>query len=98
MGQLVQVIQTAIGNLGVNTSDFPFRLGPVFTPQFFLGEFSLSLGKLFGVFQGMAGITGFKTIRGDEQILDANINANLFISNGQQGRLKFTQARHEVPA
>jgi hypothetical protein len=44
----------------------------------------------------MAGIAGFKTVRSDEQILDAHVDAHLFIGDGQQRGIKFTQARHEI--
>src|SRR5690554_6938004 len=44
----------------------------------------------------MTGITGLEAITGDEQILDAHIDADLFIIDRQQRRLKFAQAGHEV--
>ncbi len=95
-GQLVQVIQPAIGDFGVNTGYLELCLLPVLATELLLGETTLVLGKLGGVFRRMAGIAGFETVTGDEQILDAYIDADLFIIDWQQHRLKFAQAGHEV--
>ena len=88
----MQAVRTAIGNLGVNTSHFDFSFQPILATEFFLSQPTLILRQFSRVFGGVAGIAGFKTFRGDKQILDTH----LFIGNGQQGRLKFTQARHEI--
>lgn len=92
----MQVIQPAIGDFGVNTGYLELCLLPVLAAEFFLGKTALVFGKLGGVFSRMAGIAGFETVTGDEQILDAYIDADLFIIDRQQRRLKFTQAGHEV--
>ena len=68
-GQLVQVIQPAIGDFGVNTGHLELCLLPVLAAEFLLGKAALVFGKLGGVFGRMAGITGFETITGDEQLL-----------------------------
>ena len=57
---------------------------------------TLVLRKFGRIVGGMAGIAGLKTVRSDEQILDTHINADLFVSDRQQRRLKLTQARHKV--
>lgn len=95
-GQLVQVIRPAIGDFGVNTGHLKLRLMPVLAAEFFLGKTALVFGKLGGVFSRMAGIAGFETVTGDEQILDTYVNADLSIIDRQQHRLKLTQAGHEV--
>lgn len=80
----------------MNTGNFAFGFQAVRASEFFLGKTALVLRKFSRVFGGMAGIAGLKTVRGDEQILDAHVNASLFSGNGQQRRLKFTQTRHKV--
>jgi hypothetical protein len=95
-GQLVQVIQPAIRYFGVNTGYLELCLLPVLASEFLLGKTALVFGEFSGVFHRMAGIAGFEAVTGDEQILDAYIDANLFIIDRQQCRLKFAQAGHEV--
>lgn len=92
----MQVIQPAIGDFGVNTGYLELCLLPVLAAEFLLGKAALVFGKLGGIFSRMAGIAGFETVTGDEQILDAHIDADLFIIDRQQRRLKFAQAGHEV--
>ena len=96
VGQLVQVIHPAIGNFRVNAGNLTLGFQSILAAEFFLGKTTLILRQFSGVFRGVAGITGFKTIGRDEQILDAHVNAHLFIGNGQQRRLKFTQTGYEV--
>ena len=98
MGQLVQVIRAAIGDFRVNTGNLAFSFHPVLAAEFLLGKTALILHKFSCMFCGVAGIAGLETIRGDEQILDANVNAHLFIGDGQQRGFKLTQARHKVSA
>ncbi|MEN9503940.1 MAG: hypothetical protein RI964_3225 [Pseudomonadota bacterium] len=92
----MQVIHPTIGNFRVNTRHFDFSFQPILAAEFFLGKPTLVFRQFGGVFRGVAGITGFKTVAGDEQILDAYVNAHFFISDGQQRRFKFTQTGYEV--
>ncbi|MEN9502616.1 MAG: hypothetical protein RI964_1901 [Pseudomonadota bacterium] len=92
----MQVILPAIGDFRVNTGNFGFSLQTVLAAEFFLGKTALVLRQFSGVFRGVAGITGFKTIRGDEQILDTHVNARLFIGNRQQHRFKLTQTGYKI--
>jgi hypothetical protein len=93
---VVQVIRPAIGNFGVNRGYFEPCLFSVLASEFFLSKAALVCGKLGSVFSRMAGIAGFETLRGDEQILDSYVNADFFIRDRQQRRLKFTQAGNEI--
>ena len=79
----MQAVQPAIGNLGVNPGNFAFGFQPVLAAELLLSKSTLILCQFSGVFSRMAGITGFKTFRGDEQILDTHVNTHLFISNRQ---------------
>ena len=94
----MQVIRTAIGDFRVNTGNLAFGFQPILAAKFLLGKTALILRKFSRVLCGMAGIAGLETVGCDEQILDAHINANLLIGNGQQRGFKLTQARHEVSA
>ena len=92
----MQVIHPAIGDFRVNTRNFGFSFQPILTAKFFLGKTALILRQFSRVFRGVAGIAGFKTIGRGEQILDAHVNTDLFIGNGQQRRFKLTQTGYEV--
>ena len=80
----------------MNTGNLAFGFQPILAAECLLGQTALVLCQFSCVFCGVAGIAGFKTVAGDEQILDAYINAHLFIRDRQQRGIKFTQARHEV--
>lgn len=82
----------------MNTSHLELCLLPVLAAEFLLGKAALVFGKFGGVFSHIAWIAGLEAITGDEQILDAHIDADLFIIDRQQRRLKFAQAGHEVAA
>ncbi len=92
----MQVIHPTIGNFRVNTRHFDFSFQPILAAEFFLGKPTLVFRQFGGVFRGVAGITGFKTVAGDEQILDAHVDAYLFVGNGQQRRFKLTQTGYKV--
>ena len=92
----MQVIRTAIGNFRVNTGYLTLGFQPILATKFLFSKTTLVLRKFSRIVGGMAGIAGLKTVRGDEQILDTHVNADLFVSDRQQRRLKLTQARHKV--
>ena len=92
----MQVVRTAIGNFRVNTGHLALGFQPILATEFFLGKTALVFRQLSRVLCAMAGIAGFKTIRGDKQIFNADINTHLFIGDGQQRGIKFTQARHKI--
>ena len=80
----------------MNTGYFEFCLLSVLAADCLLSKAALVCGKLCSVFSRMAGITGFETLRGDEQILDTYVDANFFIADRQQRRLKFAQAGNKI--
>ena len=92
----MQVVRTAIGNFRVNTGNLALGFHPIFAAEFLLGKPTLILRQFSGVFGGVAGITGFKTVAGGEQILDAHVNAHFLFSDRQQRGFKFTQTGYEV--
>jgi len=94
----MQVIHPAIGDFGVNTRNFNSCFIPVLATQLLFCNPALIFGKLGGVFGCVSRIARFKTIAGNNQGVNANINSNLCCCSRKQFRFKFTQTRDEVTA
>ena len=80
----------------MNTGNLALGFQSVLAAEFLLSKTALVLREFDRICRGVARIAGFKTVRGDKQILDAHVNADLFIGNGQQRRLKFAQAGDKI--
>ena len=72
----MEVIHSAIGDLGVNTSHFQLCLDSVVGAELFLGKPTLVLSPLRSIFSRMAGIAGLLTLVRNEQIFNAKVNPN----------------------
>ena len=96
-GQLVQVVRSAIGNLGVNTSYLYFGFGAVLGAELLFAQPLLRLRKLRRVLRRVAGIAGFLSRVGHEQISDPEIDPNRAVDHGHRFRLKLAKARDEIP-
>ena len=80
----------------MNTGHFAFGFKPIRASELLFGKTALVLCKFGRVVCGIAGIAGFKTVAGDEQILNTHVDTHLFIGDRQQRGIEFTQARHKI--
>ena len=92
----MQVVHAAIRNFRVDTRDLETGLGTVGRPEFLTTQVALCLGQPGGVFGSMPRITDSMPIAGDEQVFQAQVDANGLATGRQRLRFKLAQAGHEI--
>lgn len=97
-GQLVEVVHSAISNSGVDTSHLALSLGAVCGAQLFTAESALRQGELGGVLRGMPRVAESFALAGDEQVFDAQINADRPVADRKSFGVELTETGNEVPA
>ncbi len=92
----MEVIHSAIGDLGVNASDLPLGLGPVLRTERHSSQPSLVSGQLGRIFARMTRIVGFISPVRHEQVFDAKVDDNGIRRDTQQRRGELAPARDKV--